>query len=114
MRAYRSLQRQGDFTRLYRRGKRFSAPIFVLYAIRIQQSERVSKIGVSVSKAVGKAVHRNLVRRRVQCAFDSFEPAAYGNLDLLVVAKPGAAEAPFAMLSTYLRSALAQARNMAG
>ena len=112
MRAYRSLQRQGDFTRLHRRGKRFSAPAFVLYAMRITHGERASKIGVSVSKAVGKAVCRNLVRRRVQCAFDALGPGAYEKLDLLVVAKPGAAEIAYAILAGSLQASVAEARRV--
>ncbi len=106
MRCYRSLRRQGDFTRLYRRGKRFTAPIFVLYAARIGAGQRASKIGISVSKAIGKAVRRNLVRRRVQCALDALGPAAYAQLDLAFVAKPGAAELPFARLAGELEAAL--------
>lgn len=83
-----------------------------MYAARFTQGKRISKIGVSVSKAVGKAVQRNLVRRRVQCAFDALGPAAYERLDLLVVAKPGAAEADFFELSESLKTAVAEARRI--
>lgn len=110
MRAYSSLQRQGDFTRLYRRGKRFSTSSFTLYAARFSQNSRSSKIGISVSKAVGKAVQRNLVRRRVQCAFDALGATSYAQLDLLVVAKPGAAQTAFATVSAQLATLVSQAR----
>jgi len=97
------LGRQSEFSRMYRRGKHCSGPSFVLYAARSRQAAR---IGVSVSKAVGKAVQRNLVRRRVQGVFDMLDPARYAEYDLLVVARPGAAELPFATLAAQLNALL--------
>jgi ribonuclease P protein component len=109
MRAYDSLQRQSEFSHMYRRGKRFVGASFVLYASRFSQRARPSKIGISVSKAVGKAVRRNLVRRRVQCAFDALGSGRFERCDLLVVAKPGAAEISYDALFMQLEALLRQA-----
>jgi len=62
-------------------------------------------VAVTVSKAVGSAVARNRVRRRVRGALDALPPPAAG-LRLLFVAKTGAAAAPYAVLAADVAAAL--------
>ena len=61
-------------------------------------------VGITVGKPVGKAVVRNKVRRRVAALLQQM--LAGRRLRLLVVAKPAAAEAPFAQLRNELERAL--------
>jgi ribonuclease P protein component len=53
------------------------------------------RLGLSVSRKVGNAVTRNAVRRRLKEVFYSGLPGIPGNLDLVVSARPAAAEADF-------------------
>ena len=53
------------------------------------------RLGLSVSRKVGNAVTRNAVRRRLKEVFYSTLPELPGNLDLVVSARPAAAEADF-------------------
>ncbi len=53
------------------------------------------RLGLSVSRKVGNAVTRNAVRRRLKEVFYSALPAMPGNVDLVVSARPAAAEADF-------------------
>ena len=48
-----------------------------------------------MSRKVGNAVTRNAVRRRLKEVFYSALPRIPGNLDLVVSARPAAAEADF-------------------
>jgi ribonuclease P protein component len=74
----------------------------------------VVRIGVVVSRKVGKAVVRNRVRRRLREALlahlrserASRWPAAF---DVLVIARPSAAEASYAELASGLANALDRA-----
>ena len=54
-----------DFKATVRRGKRFASPHAVVYAVRGEQTEP-PRFGFIVSKAVGNAVVRNRLRRRLR------------------------------------------------
>jgi ribonuclease P protein component len=58
-----------------------------------------SRLGLSVSKKVGTAVKRNRVRRRLKQIFRTSLTRLPGELDLVVSARPAAAEASFEELS---------------
>ncbi len=57
------------------------------------------RLGLSVSKKVGTAVERNRVRRRLKEIFRSSLGGLPGELDLVISARPAAAEASFEELS---------------
>lgn len=96
MRAYRSLRRRNDFARLGRRGKRRVADHLVLLAAAARGETRV---GITVSKAIGGAVVRNRLRRRIKAILDRCPIAEPPYRDLLFIARPGAGETPFADLA---------------
>ncbi len=63
------------------------------------------RLGLSVSRRVGNAVTRNAVRRRLREVFHSARPEIPGDLDLVVSARPVAAEATVRELSEeFVRS----------
>lgn len=53
------------------------------------------RLGLSVSKKVGNAVERNKVRRRLREIFSANLQEITGNSDLVISARPGAAQASF-------------------
>ena len=57
------------------------------------------RLGLSVSKKVGSAVTRNGVRRRLKEIFRSSRSALPVDLDLVVSARPAAAEASYQELN---------------
>lgn len=59
------LRRRQDFRRVYKSGKSLKNPAFVL-CYRPSYSKGGLRIGFSVSKRMGKAVERNLVKRRLR------------------------------------------------
>ncbi len=80
-------------------------------------------MGIVVSRKVGKAVVRNLVRRRLREGLRELlrQPLATGallggsrpSLDLLVIARPSAAEADYHQLKRTLKSALERGKLLA-
>jgi ribonuclease P protein component len=64
------------------------------------------RLGLSVSRKVGSAVTRNTVRRRLKEVFYSALPEIPGDLDLVVSARPAAAEADFRELDEEFARAL--------
>ena len=104
MRRYASLRRQGEFSRLRQRGRRYASGALTIYRSDPFHADRSAVVGITVGKPVGKAVVRNKVRRRVAALLQQM--LAGRRLRLLVVAKPAAAEAPFAQLRNELERAL--------
>lgn len=80
---------------MHRRGKRSVAPTLVLLAA---EGPRETKVGITVSKTVGNAVVRNRVRRRIKAILDRHPLGGPPYRELLFIARPGAAEAPFDLL----------------
>lgn len=66
------------------------------------------RLGLSVSKKVGNAVVRNLVRRRLREIFNACLAEIPKNYDLVVSARPGASEASYAELEAEFRKAIAR------
>jgi ribonuclease P protein component len=91
-----SLRRKADFDALMAGGTGRSTPILVLRTMRTDGA--TTRIGFSTPKALGGAVQRNRVRRRLRALVRE----RYGELgtgwDLLVIARPAAAQASFADL----------------
>ena len=88
------------FQRLYRsRGQ--ANGLLVLYARpnRLQ----VNRVGLTVSKKLGKAHIRNRVRRRLREVYRLHEEQFTPGWDIVVVARSGAVNAPFTKLTdSYL------------
>jgi ribonuclease P protein component len=107
LRWYDRLRRSSEIAAVRRRGRRSSAATFALFALPTS-SEGV-RVGVTVSKAVGGAVTRNLVRRRILGALDGITERPSG-ARLLFVAKPAAATESYARLAADVVAALGGAR----
>jgi ribonuclease P protein component len=61
-----------------------------------------SRVGITVSKAVGNAVVRNRLRRRVKAILDRTTFGAPPHRDVVLIARPGAGEADFAAVAAEL------------
>ncbi|MGH3493982.1 MAG: ribonuclease P protein component [Sciscionella sp.] len=108
------LRRRSDFRQVARRGRRVAAPHLVVHALDVpvgvadhngQGGAGPTRVGFVVSKAVGAAVQRNLVRRRLRHAVAARLTGLPG-VALVVRAKPAAATASFATLAGELDDCL--------
>ena len=104
------ITRGADYRATVRRGARFSGASTLTY-IRPNPDSDVVRFGFIVSKTVGNAVKRNLVRRRLKAAaydlLPRFTPVggAAGGLDVVVRALPASVQAPWASLHEELSRA---------
>ncbi len=85
------LSRSAEFERVYRHGRSTATRHFVLYVFE-NPTVGASRLGLSVSRKVGGAVQRNLVKRLLREAFAAFSEQVGDGHDLVVVARPPAAE----------------------
>ena len=82
--AIHRIRRPAEFRSVLARGSRVSNSYMNVVATSNNRSR--SRIGLSVSKRVGSAVTRNLIKRRIQTAFANI--CNGGGWDLVVIAKP--------------------------
>lgn len=105
------MTRSTEFGATVSRGTRAAQPDLVLYALRSEETgESGPRIGLIVSKAVGNAVHRHRVSRRLRHAarsiIDDLDPA-----DRVVIrALPRSRDAISSGLEHELQTALARIR----
>jgi len=76
---------------VYRQGRSTANRYLVLYAFPNPASRR-PRLGLSVSRKVGGAVARNKVKRMLRESFARLEPTLRDGHDVVVVARPSAAE----------------------
>lgn len=93
------LRRRGEFLAAQRAGERIQLQDLVVLTL---QRPGARRLGVTVSKKVGKAVCRNRIKRWLREAWRRRKHAFPVGLDLVVVARSSAARASFALLDRQL------------
>lgn len=74
-----------EFRRLYAKGKSASSPLIVVYCRKNRTNG--SRLGITVSTKVGKAVVRNKVRRRLKEIYRTNEENVAEGYDVVIVAR---------------------------
>ena len=97
------LVRRGEFDAVYRAGKRFSGSHFTVF---VRPNElALSRFGFSIKKALGGAVVRNRIRRRLREIVRCHRQEIPAGWDIVIHPKSSVAKAPFpALAEDLLRS----------
>lgn len=103
------LLRHADFERVYERGRRhFSSSLTAFYWPRAQPEAagvRGVRVGFTVSRALGGAVQRNRIRRRLREAVRLSRPPVTVDADVVINPRKSALTADFAVLLNEVRRA---------
>ncbi|MGO1538864.1 MAG: ribonuclease P protein component [Leucobacter sp.] len=97
--------RGDDYRRVVRTGRRVGGAFCITHAV-FHAPEQPARFGFIVSKAVGGAVTRNLVRRRMKTIADRHIRAGLTGIDIVFRALPAAAVAEYRELERELNRAL--------
>jgi ribonuclease P protein component len=97
-----------EYRAAVRRGARFAAPRLVTYVRR--NGESPARFGFIVSKAVGVAVVRNRVRRRLKAICYALQPTVEPGTEIVIRALPSSATSTFAELSADVARSFAKAK----
>ena len=93
------IRKNGHFRFVYRKGKHVSGRFFRLHYVKARRIQ----VGFSVNKQVGKAVTRNLVKRRLRECFrhliPQLQPGGY-----VITANPEASKATYQELEQQLQN----------
>lgn len=80
-----SLKRNNDFRRIYARGKSFAGGYTVVYASKNRLG--FNRLGLTVSKSVGKAVVRNRLKRLMRESMRLMRDSVLNGYDIIVVSR---------------------------
>lgn len=103
-RADHRLKKNKHFSYIYKKGKRINSPHFTLFSV--QSKYKVYKLGISVSKKLGKANVRNKLKRRVK-EIVRVEKLPKEYFNYVILAREGAGELAFDQIQKELRSLFA-------
>lgn len=98
------LSRPQDFAALQERGTIRSHPLLATRVLRTDVGP--TRFGLATGRALGPAVTRNKVRRRLREAIRSMGPSVRPGWDVLVIARPAIVEADLRTVTQTLRRLL--------
>lgn len=100
-----TLKLNKEFKRLYFKGKSTVHPLLVTYACKNRLGR--NRIGITVTKKVGKAVCRNRCKRIIRAAFYQVNPSIEQGWDFVFVARARTPQAKSTDLVPVLKKQIA-------
>ncbi|MFR2518172.1 ribonuclease P protein component [Peptostreptococcus stomatis] len=96
------IKKDSDFRKVYQRGKSLADRNLVIYTMKNKSDK--SRIGISISKKVGKAHERNRIRRCIKEAYRlNIDDKVLGGYDLVFIARINAAYKDYKELERSLK-----------
>lgn len=74
-----------EFNKVYKKGKFYVGKFIILYILKNRQDN--NRLGIAVSKKVGKSVMRNRIRRLIRENYRLFEEVVKSGYDCVFVAR---------------------------
>lgn len=95
-----SLRKNHQFHSVYHNGRSYANRYLVMYIM--ENGSEINRIGICVSKKVGNSVVRHRVKRLIKESYRLHENIFNSGLDMVIVARPGAAEIEYKEVESAL------------
>lgn len=95
-----SLKKNFQFRHVYNKGKSIANRQLVMYVIK--NGRQTNKLGISVSKKVGKSVTRSRVTRLIRESYRLMENSVANGYDIVVIARVCTSESSYSEISKSL------------
>jgi ribonuclease P protein component len=104
--------KNSEFRRVYDQGIRFSTRLFTAFCLDTADPERPTgaRVGFTVPRAVGKAVLRNRIKRRMREAWRAELAAVGSRWDVVLNPRRTVADTPFDELRIEVRKLVSKCR----
>ena len=102
MKQIESLKENFEFRRVYKRGKSSADSFLAVYIFKNYNLKTSSRLGITVSNKIGKAVTRNKIRRRIKSAFHTVQTKVKPGFDIVVVSRTRSSSADFIKIEKSL------------
>ncbi|MDD2572935.1 MAG: ribonuclease P protein component [Bacillota bacterium] len=99
-----SIRKSKEFSKVYNRGSSKANPVLVMYVI--QNGKEYNRIGVSVSRKVGKSVVRNRIKRLIKETYRRYSGRITKGYDLVFIARVQAKEAGYKDIEKWMADLL--------
>ena len=100
------ITRSADYQRVIKGGRKCVRRFLVFYALPRQESDTPTRLGLTVSRRIGKAVLRNRLKRRLREIFRRLHADLHSGYDVVVNTRVAAREASYEALEKDFRSCL--------
>jgi ribonuclease P protein component len=101
-----------EFRQAYREGTRIAHAQVIIHAV--PRGAGPARVGIAVRRQIGGAVRRNRVKRRIREATSRTYAVLPAGIDVVIVPRAAAVDAPFDALVAALAAAFARVRAEAG
>lgn len=81
------IRKNKEFRNVYRKGKSYANSLLVLYVLKNRNNSNYNRVGISVSKKVGKSVVRSRVKRLISEAYRLKKNDLKNGHDLVFIAR---------------------------
>lgn len=101
MRKSYRVKKEAEFQEVFEAHQSVANRQFVVYHLD-RENQPHFRVGISVGKKIGNAVHRNWVKRRIRQSLTELKPYLKQDVDILIIARPAASEMSMADIKTHL------------
>ncbi|KRM75858.1 ribonuclease P protein component [Secundilactobacillus collinoides] len=101
MRKSYRVKKETEFQEVFEARQSVANRQFVLYKME-KPNQKHFRVGISVGKKIGNAVHRNWVKRRIRQSLLELKPFLKQDVDILVIARPTTSEMSMPDIKAHL------------